>query len=70
MQLTVTPAEACVIDLLDELRIDTDRFAAVLTKAVRDGKPHPLTRAASHVESASFQTPVERGEIAAPEPTF
>lgn len=65
----VTRAEAELLDDLDELpSFSTAMFAARLSVAIRDGDPHPLTSAAAFVEGASFETPVERGEIAAPAP--
>lgn len=68
--IRVTEAEAELIDKLGEIGIDVPAFVARIERALEEGRKHPLTIAAAHVESASFETPVERGEIEAPTPTF
>lgn len=59
-----------MIDAVSDLGIDVPAFVAALDRAVAEGRKHPLTIAAAHVESASFETPVERGDVPAPTPTF
>lgn len=64
--IRVTDAEARLIDRLSDLVIDVPAFVDALDRAVAESRRHPLTVAAATVETASFETPVERGEIAAP----
>lgn len=68
--LHVTKAEERMIDAISDLGIDVDAFVRKLESAVAEGRKHPLTIAAAHVESASFETSVERGESPAPSVEF
>lgn len=70
VRLFVSESEARIINALDDLGIDTDALADALATAIRDGRKHPLTIAASHVESSSFQTAVERGDEPPPAASF
>lgn len=67
-QRYVTDADARLLDALDAMGTDVASFVDEIERAISDRSPHPLTIAAAVVESASFQTPVERGDAAAPTP--